>query len=440
MPDLPSLEALAGAAGFELERGFQVLGPRGAATVDASEPLLVLGAPPARVLRRYPPETGVTPLVARDGAVRTGPVMAVGALPGEGETAVAWAFPALPAEAVRDDLRGLVGVIARLRDPESGCPWDLAQDHRSLRRHLLEETYEVLEALDALDEPAGPARLREELGDLLMQIVLQARVAEQAGTFTLGEVAEGIRAKLVRRHPHVFGEVEAETPEEVEANWEEIKAEERASGSSQGESAVDGVPASLPALARAQTLSGRASRRGFAWASDGDVLAKLAEELEEITAAAEGGAGGRGGGLAVRGVRLPAAAGGGGGGCAAGSMREVREAVPGAGGRAGGGGGGDGRSGPGGAAGAVGKGEGGRNLIPQPPLQRGGWRGGGGRGGARMIARAMWMKRPCSGRVEPRRAYAVRWSTEGRGEAGSGPLLTSQAPSRWRQSWASLGR
>ena len=287
MPDLPSLDALAGAAGFELERGFQVLGPRGAAAVDGSQPLLVLGQPPARVLRRYPPETAVTPLVARDGAVRTGPALAVEALPGEGAAAVAWAFPALVAEAVREDLRGLVGVIARLRDPESGCPWDLAQDHRSLRRHLLEETYEVLAALDGLEEAGGAQRLREELGDLLMQIVLQARVAEQAGAFTLGEVAEGIRAKLVRRHPHVFGEVQAETSEEVEANWEEIKAEERASGSSQGESAVDGVPAALPALARAQTLSGRASRRGFAWASEGDVLAKLAEELGEIATAAE---------------------------------------------------------------------------------------------------------------------------------------------------------
>ena len=202
---------------------------------------------------------------------------------------VALALPALAAEEVRGDLRGLVGVIHRVRDPEGGCPWDLAQDHQSLRPHLLEETYEVLEAIDGLPQGDGGteawAALREELGDLLMQIVLHARLAEQEGRFTLGEVAEGIRSKLVRRHPHVFGEGAASTPAEVERNWDQLKAAETKPGGARRESALDGVPSAMPALARAQKLAGRAGRRGFAWESDGDVLAKLQEELAEVAAA-----------------------------------------------------------------------------------------------------------------------------------------------------------
>ena len=202
---------------------------------------------------------------------------------------MALALPALAAEEVRGDLRGLVGVIRRVRDPDGGCPWDLAQDHQSLRPHLLEETYEVLEAIDGLARGGGGAEawaaLREELGDLLMQIVLHARLAEQGGRFTLGDVAEGIRAKLVRRHPHVFGEAAASTPAEVERNWDQLKAAETKPGGARRESALDGAPSALPALARAQQLTGRAGRRGFAWESDGDVLAKLAEELAEVAAA-----------------------------------------------------------------------------------------------------------------------------------------------------------
>ena len=118
-----------------------------------------------------------------------------------------------------------------------------------------------------------------------MQIVLHARLAEQGGRFTLGEVAEGIRSKLVRRHPHVFGEGAASTPAEVERNWDQLKAAETKPGGARRESALDGVPPAMPALARAQKLAGRAGRRGFAWESDGDVLAKLAEELAEVAAA-----------------------------------------------------------------------------------------------------------------------------------------------------------
>ena len=251
---------------------------------------------PSALLAKYPPETPLTPLLDDgEGGVAAGAVATVGAVAAgrswERPEVVALALPALAAEEVRGDLRGLVGVIHRVRDPEGGCPWDLAQDHQSLRPHLLEETYEVLEAIDGLARgdggPEAWAALREELGDLLMQIVLHARLAEQGGRFTLGEVAEGIRAKLVRRHPHVFGEGAASTPAEVERNWEQLKAAETTAGGAPRESALDGVPPALPALARAQKLAGRAGRRGFAWESDADVLAKLAEELAEVAAAPE---------------------------------------------------------------------------------------------------------------------------------------------------------
>ena len=156
---------------------------------------------------------------------------------------------------------GLRGVIDRLRDPVDGCPWDNAQTHRSLRPHLLEETYEVLEAIGDGD----PGHLCEELGDLLMQVVLHAKLAEQDGEFTLDDVAEGIRAKLVRRHPHVFGDASAESAQWVEGAWERLKARERPNR----ESVLDGVPQSLPALARAQSLLGRAQRNGFARSCSG---------------------------------------------------------------------------------------------------------------------------------------------------------------------------
>ena len=157
---------------------------------------------------------------------------------------------------VRDAPDGVRGVMDRLRDPIDGCPWDNAQTHQSLRPHLLEETYEVLEAIAEGDS----AELCEELGDLMMQVVLHAKLAEQAGEFTLDDVAEGIRAKLVRRHPHVFGDGSVNTPKLVEGAWEQLKARERP----HRKSVLDGVPMTLPALARAQSILGRAERNGFA--------------------------------------------------------------------------------------------------------------------------------------------------------------------------------
>ena len=171
--------------------------------------------------------------------------------------ALAAAFPAVPLHDVRDHTEGLRGVIARLRNPDGGCPWDNAQTHESLRPHLLEEAYETLDAIAAGD----PAALCEELGDLLMQVVLHARLAEQQGSFDLGDVSEGIRAKLIRRHPHIFtdAEVGVDSAFAMEQVWEQLKARERPTR----ESVLDGIPREMPALARAQSVLGRAARNGL---------------------------------------------------------------------------------------------------------------------------------------------------------------------------------
>jgi tetrapyrrole methylase family protein/MazG family protein len=190
--------------------------------------------------------------------------------------------PALSPEADIRDFDGLVAIIRRLRDPVSGCPWDLAQTHETLKPHLLEETYETLGALDAGD----PAALREELGDLLLQVVLHARIAEQQGEFELRDVIESINAKLLRRHPHVFGTVVADTAEQVAQNWEQLKRAEKDDDAS----ALGGVPAAMPALAYSQAVLGRAERAGFRWPARADILAKVGEEASELGLAEDAGA------------------------------------------------------------------------------------------------------------------------------------------------------
>lgn len=172
--------------------------------------------------------------------------------------------------------------VARLRAP-GGCPWDREQTHRSLRSTLLEEAYEVLAALDAEDDE----KLAEELGDLLMQVVMHVQIATEEGAFRFADVIARIDAKLKRRHPHVFGDVHVKDTEEVLRNWEAIKAEERQAGSGAGHEAspLGGVPAILPALARAQALGERAARSGFDWPDVEGVLAKVAEEAAELVAA-----------------------------------------------------------------------------------------------------------------------------------------------------------
>ncbi len=176
----------------------------------------------------------------------------------------------------------LVRVVAQLRSPE-GCPWDLKQTHESLKPFLLEEAYEVLEALDAQD----PQHLREELGDLLLQILLHARIEFEQNTFGIEDVITDLTHKLIRRHPHVFTVQSEETPklnsEQVINQWEAIKRAER---STKSDSILTGVPASLPSLLRAYQIQKRASRIGFDWETPEQVLEKLNEELEELRTAA----------------------------------------------------------------------------------------------------------------------------------------------------------
>ena len=167
----------------------------------------------------------------------------------------------------------LVDIIARLRAPD-GCPWDRKQTHASLRENLLSECYEVLEALDEGDVP----KLRDELGDLLMQIVLHTQIATEAGEFELGDVVSGINTKLIHRHPHIFGSKKVKDAEEVMHNWEVLKKEER----EEGVSMLESVPKSMPALGYAHEIQRRAAWVGFDWEDVDGVIDKLAEEVGEF--------------------------------------------------------------------------------------------------------------------------------------------------------------
>lgn len=180
----------------------------------------------------------------------------------------------------------LVAIMRKLRSPD-GCPWDREQTLATLKPYLLEESYEVLEAIDRKDWPG----LCEELGDLLLQPVFQARIAEDEGRFTVIDSLNAIVAKLIRRHPHVFGEVDAPTAADVLRNWEQIKRAEKsesANGVPPG-SMLDSVPRALPALAEAQRLTSRAAKVGFDWPSAEEVLAKFREEMAEFAEARMGG-------------------------------------------------------------------------------------------------------------------------------------------------------
>lgn len=186
-------------------------------------------------------------------------------------------LPAIEAEAAERSLAGLRQIVHRLRAP-GGCPWDREQTAQTLARYVLEEAYEVVDAI----EHHGPAELSEELGDLLLQVFLQSEIAEEAGEFRLNDVVERITTKLIRRHPHVFADVTVGGAADVEVNWEALKKAEK------GEriSALDGVPRSLPALAMAAELQKRMRKTGFRWADRAGAEAKLAEELAEVQDAA----------------------------------------------------------------------------------------------------------------------------------------------------------
>jgi MazG family protein len=181
----------------------------------------------------------------------------------------------------------LVALMARLRSPE-GCPWDREQTFETLAPMLLEEAYEAFEAVEAARE-GRPLELRDELGDLLFQIVFYAQVASEHKEFTIDDVTDAIHAKMVRRHPHVFGSVQADDAAEVLRNWEAIKAEEKRLAGKQtetgDESLLDGVSTRAPALMEAHQLSTKAARVGFDWQHLDDIFAKLHEEIDELRAA-----------------------------------------------------------------------------------------------------------------------------------------------------------
>ncbi len=192
------------------------------------------------------------------------------------------------------DIVRLIEILAALRTPETGCPWELAQNFASIAPYTLEEAYEVADAIARGDMDD----LQEELGDLLLQVVFHARMAEEAGSFAFGDVVQSITEKLIRRHPHVFGDVRRLPTDEVNAIWARIKAQEKAARAARrGESAncaepagaLAGVPVQLPALTRALKLQDKAGQVGFDWNDPQAVLAKIREETEEIAAALAAG-------------------------------------------------------------------------------------------------------------------------------------------------------
>ena len=178
------------------------------------------------------------------------------------------------------DIQKLVDLVARLRG-ENGCPWDREQTRETLKPMLIEEAYEVLDALDG----ASPAELKEELGDLLFQVVFHAQIAQEKGEFRLADIIDRLHEKMVRRHPHVFGGADLRTADDVLRNWEDIKAAERgtssASSPDSGKSLLDGIPSRLPALHQAYQMTAKASRVGFDWPDLGAILVKLKEEAAE---------------------------------------------------------------------------------------------------------------------------------------------------------------
>jgi ATP diphosphatase len=183
------------------------------------------------------------------------------------------------------EINNLLEVMAQLRDPQSGCPWDLQQDFQSIAPYTIEEAYEVADAIEreAYDE------LRDELGDLLLQVVFHAQMASEQGLFGFSDVAAAITAKMRRRHPHVFADAEAGSAEQQHLAWEQQKQDERRASGDEGEQVMAGIAANLPALTWASKTGKRAARVGFDWPDPEGVLAKIAEEIDELVAARRSG-------------------------------------------------------------------------------------------------------------------------------------------------------
>ena len=181
----------------------------------------------------------------------------------------------------KNKIESLIETVKTLRGPE-GCPWDREQTMKSLKPCLIEEAYEVLEVMEE-----GGKKLKEELGDLLLQICMQSEIQSEAGNFDIYDVAESINEKLIRRHPHVFGNTEVENSEEVMVNWEEIKKTE--DSHKDRESAIDGIPTTLPAVQKAYKIQKKAAKVGFDWENADGAMLKLEEEIEEVREAVKQG-------------------------------------------------------------------------------------------------------------------------------------------------------
>ncbi len=184
------------------------------------------------------------------------------------------------------DVATLLRIMARLRDPQGGCPWDLQQDFSSIAPYTIEEAYEVADAIDRNDL----AGLKDELGDLLLQVVFHAQMASEQGAFAFADVVAAISTKLLRRHPHVFGDARADDAGQVVENWEQIKQRERADAGDTDDSALAGIARGLPEWQRALKLQKRAARTGFDWPDVAPVLDKLREEVDEVQAEFESAA------------------------------------------------------------------------------------------------------------------------------------------------------
>lgn len=202
----------------------------------------------------------------------------------------------LPSMKPSRDISRLLEIMAALRTPHTGCPWDLEQDFTTIAPYTIEEAYEVADAIDRGD----PDDLRDELGDLLLQVVFHARMAEEAGDFSFADVVEAITTKMIRRHPHVFGDEDARAAGAAKGMWERIKAEEKAQrralrvargepGEDRGDGYLDSVPVALPALTRALKLQERAARVGFDWKEAAPILDKVEEEIAELRQAMASG-------------------------------------------------------------------------------------------------------------------------------------------------------
>ncbi len=259
--------------------GLQIIG-RGSSSIDSVRPALVCNWDagfPSSLLSAFPPEhpaklaLGDRPDEVMEAPLSDLPRRLDGLDPRE-----PWALYLPPLSAAEQGVGGfddLKAIVARLRGP-GGCPWDREQTHQSLKAPLLEEAYEVLEALDS----GRSDKLCEELGDLLMQVMIHTQIAEESGEFDMGQVVGGISQKLIRRHPHVFGDTEARTAKEVMVNWEAIKRTERPHGSP----SLGNLPKQMPALSYAQSVQQRVARQGFDWQNIQGVIDKVAEEVREV--------------------------------------------------------------------------------------------------------------------------------------------------------------